>query len=87
VNLESGSYTLEFTVPPGTTCNPWAVPMYGYPTDQPLKIRIPVVAGFATGPVGLFCTPPASDAGSDASGDATSDAGSDAGASADSGSG
>jgi hypothetical protein len=66
VNLETGTYTLEFAVPPGTTCSDWAVPMYGYPTDQPLKIRVPVVAGFATGPVGLFCTPPASDGGADA---------------------
>jgi hypothetical protein len=76
VNLETGNYTLEFNVPPGTTCTDWAVPMYGYPTEQPLKIRVPVVAGFATGPVGLFCTPSASDGGSDASDAAPADSGS-----------
>jgi hypothetical protein len=66
VNLDAGTYTLEFTVPSGVTCNQWPNEVYGYPTGQPLRIRVPVVAGFSTGPVGFFCTSAPSDAGTDA---------------------
>jgi hypothetical protein len=84
VNLEEDEYTLTFTVPDGTTCNRWQADLYGYPTSDVTTIKVPTVAGFTTGPVGLFCTPDAAapvDAGAD--GASAVDAGSDAAPSAD----
>ena len=75
VNLDNGTYTLEFSVPQGTVCNKWASETYGFPTDDPLKLRIPVVGGFSTGPVGLNCVPPETDGGTDGGDAGATDAG------------
>lgn len=80
-NMADGDYTVTFTVPAGIECVPWKTlglnDIYGYPTTDPLKVDVPIVGGYYTGPTGLYCRP-ATDGGTD-SGAADSGSATDSG--------
>jgi hypothetical protein len=80
VNMDAAEYTLTFTPPAGATCQKWGdiglSDAYGYATNDLLTIRVPVVAGFTTYPVGIYCQVPPG--GGDADAASPVDAGVDA---------
>jgi hypothetical protein len=56
VNLDPGNYQLTFD-DPVHACAPISTPFgqFGFPAP-PTSVKFPVVAGYTTGPVGIFCT-------------------------------
>lgn len=56
VNLDPGNYVATFT-DSNHTCAPISFPFaeWGYPMP-PTSVKFPVLAGYITGPIGIFCT-------------------------------
>lgn len=56
VNLDPGSYEVTFT-DTIHNCAPISTPFgqFGYPAP-PTSVKFPIVAGYMTGPIGIFCT-------------------------------
>lgn len=56
VNLDPGTYEVTFT-DALHNCAPISTPFgeWGYPAP-PLSVKFPIVAGYTTGPIGIFCT-------------------------------
>jgi hypothetical protein len=58
-NVTPGEYSLRFTVPQIHGCLTWPLigfpDAYGYPTSDLQTIRVPVLPGRTTVPVGIYC--------------------------------